>query len=548
MRLARNLAGLLLSGLIAGAGARAGARQPSEPTRSDIEDNAQGPTEPAEPPPAWWDRAIAIRVESSPLGASVLLNGYRIVDAHRSPLMTPCEIPHVAPGEYVVELLGHDDRYARRTVQIKTPSEVFHFPLQGKSRHRWSKRDPESIPVSRVDSRLPIPPEASTEARLSALRELFGPALRLEAIRSKEGLASGHLAFRHFRQGAMSLFAPIAGNWSVTQRVLSGRHPLVSQVVCLVPWIPDRLKVFGRVHSDAVLELNLYDPVCNRYSGTAAVGRIHFGRMGRSAKSDWVEVSSGEIPGHAEYGFRFPEGAQEVTLELRSRRLKGSVSTDRRTLSMRGKVRSGPLPGAVYVGFGGGRDNALVIHQLKVDGRIDLHSVETDILVGMGEAFWGQGRYVTLRYYSGGHFTRLLVNGEVIAQSSVLPVWMPMARMIWRASVFLKHGDVIGFELGDVDDESSLFVVGVDVETSRVVLATHPMVWRAVWGEFDDAWYDTFDLGEDHLPRIGNGDQENAIGRYRQELHMGFPGLSLAGLPTESPDGHRDWGFKYRVR
>jgi hypothetical protein len=207
-------------------------------------------------------------------------------------------------------------------------------------------------------------------------------------------------------------------------------------------------------------------------------------------------------------------------------------------------VGRGPLPGAAYVGFGGGRENALRIHRLDVDGRIDLHSVEADVLLGMGEEFWGEGRYVKLLYYAGGRFTRLLVNGEPVAEAPVLPVWMPMATAIWRATVSVKYGDVIGFELGKVDDESALFVVGVDVETSRVVLASHPMVWRATWGDFDDAWYRTFDSADGPMPRIGNGEQDNPMDLYRKELHMEFPGLSLAGLPT--PSGR--WGFKYGVR
>lgn len=487
----------------------------------------------AQPPqPPWWDQTISVAVESTPPGAWVLINGYRVLDPVGVARVTPCTIEHLLPGEYDFELFNDDSHGLVRNVSIGDVAKPLEFSLKRNRRHRWSNRDPKSIPSWGVNSARPVPPRLSSAQRIGRLKELYDRFVSLDKLRISDEWAAARFDCVRFDDAVLGLFAPIAGSWSISNGALQGGDRLVSQIAFLLPLISNRLEVHARIHSDGVCELNLYGPNCSRYSGTTAVGRVHFGRMGRSAETDWAELSTRDKPGDNRYGFRIPTGPAEVTLELRSGRLDGSLETSEGLLEFREKLRHGDPPPVVYVGVGGSRQNTIRLHELRINGRVDLFAETTDVLIGMGEEFWAAGRTVALIFNTGTNPYRLLLNGETIIEAQGTPAWAGMAGMLRRSIVDLHFGDVIGFDMGEVTDETALFVVGVDVQTSRVVLATHPLVWRGRGDKGDNEdWFHRFDLRQDKVPRITSHDQSDVMKRFGATLHFPFPGLGITGRP-----------------
>ncbi len=499
------------------------------------------------PPPPWWSRAVAVDIVSSPGGSRVLVNGYRIIDTRGDTLMTPCAIPHMLPGDYVFELVADEGQSVRRRVTVGPDGRLPPFALDAKRSKRWRRRTVDSLPSVRIDARQPIPPWRSIEDRHAALAALFGRHARINPPRRDDELATVRVSMERFQEDALPLFAATGGSWSVERGNLMGRPiiPGVQQAMFLLPFVGKKIEVTGRVHSDAIFELSLHDPNCERFEGTNAVGRLHFGRMGPTAESDWLELSARESSPAPIWGIPFPKGPQDIELKLDARKLFGSVTVGRGQKNAKRLAAKGDPPDVVYVGFGSGVSNTVRVERLQITGAIDLGVVTTDVLVGMGESFWGEGRDVTLIYSAGTKPHRILVNGETIIDAPGLPVWMDLVSQLRRVSVTLRHGDTIGVEMRKINDESAFYLAGVDVETSRVVLATHSLVWRASASESDgDDWLDSFDSGTGATPRVTTRTQADVMSAYEQALRTPFPGLGIASLPA----GHRTCRLKTAVR
>lgn len=543
-RCTRRLVAAVIAVLSVSAAGQPATGQPhqSEPSAPRAERDPQ--TEPQPPAPTWWEQAVPIKLTSSPGGARLFVNGFQFVDEQGTPLRAPLELPHVLPGSYVFEAADDEGRYGSLTVEVTHAGQGCVVRTRATPSPRWLTRDPQSLPGVRVDGSVMIPSRLDADARRAALRDLFGSLVRLDSMPTTSGLQPILISFERFAAPSARLMTPIAGAWTLRGSALAGHGDTVSQLLCPLPFVPDDLHVTTKVRSDAVLELNLYDPSAKRISGGDALGRIHFGRSGPRSETDWAEVAWLHHPGDMRYGFRLAEGTQDVALELRGKLLRGTVTTQRGAVELQATTNQESLPNQVYVGIGSGVANTAEVHTLQVSGRVDLWSPEVDVLVGMGEAFWGEGRSVTIHFTAAGRCTRLFHNGEVIGAPTPVPDWLPAARALSWTTRTLHYGDVLGFELSSVTDETQLFAVGIDDETGRVVFATHPLVWRSAPGAPAADWYSTADLSADDVPRVGNAVQAEELSHLTELLHMPFPGLPI----TATADGEGKCALKYRVR
>lgn len=178
------------------------------------------------------------------------------------------------------------------------------------------------------------------------------------------------------------------------------------------------------------------------------------------------------------------------------------------------------IPSHLHIGVGGGVNNSVCVSSLRADGRFDLASEAVDILTGMGEGYWREKRPVTLLYTTGGAALTIRVNDKQLLMSTGCPAWADGAYTLNRFGVELAYDDTLELELDNMNDESAIWLVGVDAESNRVLFATHPLTWRA---------------GADHAttPRIVSSDQSAPIANFRDDLHIDFPGFGIT-CPDEA--------------
>ncbi|NOT02721.1 MAG: hypothetical protein HOP29_19125 [Phycisphaerales bacterium] len=454
--------------------------------------------------------------------------------ADGTPLITPCEISNVVPGWHLIEVVGDERGYGRRLVRIQVDSGPVRLSLADGLGGTARPRDAQSYPKWVIGAGRLMAAVAGPGDRIDALGALGGGRLELISVDGDDGVARVRLAVDRFDGDAVRWFAPVAGRWSLADGVLIGGGELVAQAMCLAPWMDRPVEVVAGAESDGVFELNIWDSQRARLDGTSATGRVHFGKMESDAETDWAEVSSGGTAGDNRYGFRIPGGARNVVLRLDGRTVHGSVNTDGGGLPMTTVRSAGVALGALYVGFGGGRENRLRIERLTVTGSIDPYDETVNALLGMGEAWWGDGRDVELYYSGGGHIVRLVQNGETLLCEPRMPAWMEMAHTIRHKAVRLRYGDVIGFELAGADEETAVLVLGVDVETGRVVLASHPLTWRGRTGRGSDGWFNADDYAKAdgsafdvNVVRVGSGDRGEVLSSWWKLLGRPFPGMGV---------------------
>jgi hypothetical protein len=388
-------------------------------------------------------------------------------------------------------------------------------------------------PVSAID--LPT--------RIDSLRALFGAGVVLGDAPTSGADIDVKVRIGRFDESSFRLFTTVSGAWTLQDGRATGKALGVSQLLCLVPWRTQKLAVRGRMDATGVCELNLYDPVADRLTGSDGVGRAHFGRMGDIADTDWFDVSTRDRREPPSWGLRFPAGLQHVCLVLDGNAVTGTVRVDESDRTLTRVLDPGDPPDVAYVGVAGGVLNTISIESLEIDGQIDLAAPTTTVLTGMGAAFWGDGREVALLHNAGGSFRRLLVNGVAVGEPAESTRWTETERTLSRAVVRLRHGDVIGIELADTDDETALLLAGQDTATGRVVLATHPLVWQLAPDEYDDTWFRAEKLPY-HRPRAGSGGYGEQLAELSTRLSAPFPGVTIAG-----PAEHRARvAFRYVVR
>lgn len=366
--------------------------------------------------------------------------------------------------------------------------------------------------------------------RIEALRTLFGQHLKLTPRMDGATTLAAALRIGRFDDDAVRLFTPIGGIWAYQDGRAVGKALSVSQLLCLVPWRTEKLSVRAGIDATGVCELNLYDPVADRLTGADGVGKAHFGRMHGESDTDWFDVSTRDRREPPNWDAVFPPGPQPVKLLLDGKSLTGTVVVGGTAHTITRTLEPEDPPAIVYVGVAGGVMNTVSIASLEIDGEIDLAASTTTVLTGMGAAFWGDGREVTLLYNAGGCFHRLLVNGIVVAEAVESTRWTDMQDQLYETTVMLRHGDVIGVELADADDETALLLAGIDVQTRRTIIATHPLVWAQAPDPFDDTWFSGAPPTEPR-PRAGSGGYGEALTAFRLRLGAPFPGLPIAG-PT----------------
>jgi len=366
--------------------------------------------------------------------------------------------------------------------------------------------------------------------RLECLAELFGPAVRLGPISAGSARIPVSAAFPFDSPDELQSFAVVQNDWEVRDGALHGSGLGVSRIVSLLPLLSDSCQVRGRLRSSHTFELSMLDPLADRFAGTRAVARLHFGRMEHYATTDWMELSSKERSLKRLYGFRFPDRMQEASLQLADRELKSRLSVDQGWKTMRGRVLRADLSPVVCVSMAGMVNNRVEIDEVYVTGFIDLDSDHVTVLTGLGRAFWADRREVTVYYRARGHFRRLLLNGEVVAQQEATPgIWWPTDGPLHHTVLRLAHGDVLVFKLAGVDDEGALHAVGVDQATGRVVFATHPLTFAIAWGIPDEDWRRSFERNWDNRPHISVAQDERTVRRFRAALGRDFPGLPIVG-------------------
>jgi len=373
-------------------------------------------------------------------------------------------------------------------------------------------------------------PGLSPAQRLERLQELFGPAVRIGPLAAEGTTVPATATFRFDTPGDLAGFAVVRNDWEIREGFLHGSGVGVSQIVCLLPLGSSSCVVEGRYRSSHVLEVSLLDPLSERYDGTRAVGRLHFGRMDRHSVTDWVELSSRDQPLATVYDLRFPPGFQTGRLQLADGALQAAVTVDGGVKRMTGRVRRADLSPTVMASLAGSINNRVEVDELELRGLIDLAAERTSILTGQGGGFWADGREVTLFYRARGHFRRLLLNGEVVARQPATPgVWWPVEGPLHRASLRLRPGDVLAFDLAGVDDECALHAVAVDRTTGRVVLATHPLTFLAAAAQPDDSWYRRFDRAADPRPGLSGSQDASVVRALFEALGRDFPGLPING-------------------
>jgi len=368
------------------------------------------------------------------------------------------------------------------------------------------------------------------QERVQRLAEVFGPAVHFGDVTADGRRVPVDATFHFDSDTDLAGFAVVRNDWGLSGGALHGHGFLVSQIVCLLPLASDSCTVRGQVRSSDIFELYLLDPWADRVAGTRAVARIHFGRMENDAATDWMELSSKENALRQIYQFRFPDDAQSVSLELRDQLLRAELTVDGGSRIMRGQVPAADLAPVVHVALAGVVNSRVEADELQIVGSVDLASDQVTCLAGMGRAFWGEGRPVTLYYRARGCFRRLLVNGEVAAtQEAAEGVWWPTEGPLLHTSVRLAYGDVLAFELAGVDDEGALHVVGVDDKSGRIVIASHPLTFAASWDRPDEAWYRTYQQEWKTRPHLAVAQDESLRPQFRRVLGREFPGLPVIG-------------------
>ena len=370
----------------------------------------------------------------------------------------------------------------------------------------------------------------SLEQRLECLAELFGPAVHLGPISVGSARIPVSAAFSFDSPDELQSFAVVQNDWAVRDGALHGSGLGVSRIVSLLPLLSASCQVRGRLRSSHTFELSMLDPLADRSAGTRAVARLHFGRMEHYATTDWMELSSKERSLDRLYECRFPARMQEASLQLADRELKSKLSVDQGWKTMRGRVLPADLSPVVCVSMAGMVNNRVEIDEVHLTGSIDLDSDQVTVLTGLGQAFWGDGREVTVYYRARGHCRRLLLNGKAVAEQEATPgIWWPTDGPLHRTVLRLAHGDVLVFKLAGVDDEGALHAVGVDQATGRVVFATHPLTFAIAWGIPDEDWRRSFERNWDNRPHISVAQDEQTVRRFRAALGRDFPGLPIVG-------------------
>lgn len=385
----------------------------------------------------------------------------------------------------------------------------------------------------------PANPQAD---RLERLRNLLGPRAEVSAA-GDDIHANVRLHIDRFEQDMLRLFTPIAGQWTLDDGVVRARANGVSQWMCLVPWATDDLEISGRLNASGIAELNLYDPWSPRFTGPDSVGRLHIGRLADIGGEDWFEVSRRDILERGVYRLHFSDGSQDVQLSLKAGRLFGSIDTMDGPRQVEKTVAPGDPPSQVYVGVGGGVLNKVQVDQLDILGRVCLFSSTLTALVGQNKAYWGAGRPVRLYYNAGGTVRRLLINGRDVPETNMTTQPIETQRDLRRADVRLSCGDVLAVELEDADDESAFFLVGVDEQLHRIVVATHPLVWAVAPPDAGDGWFKTAPADDMH-PRVGSGGYAEIQAAIREAIGEPMPGLPIAGPQT----AHNRVRFKHQIR
>ncbi|HUU82814.1 MAG TPA: hypothetical protein VM243_04845 [Phycisphaerae bacterium] len=378
----------------------------------------------------------------------------------------------------------------------------------------------------------PAPPPVllSDDQRIERLRALLGPRVELSGPRAKSRRARVRTSLRFDNPSDLQPLAPVSNVWEIRDGSLHGSGVSVSQIVFAVPLLAESCTVKARLRSDSLIEMSLLNPLVERFDGTRAVGRLHFGRMDRFARSDWIELSSHDNPLKRFYSFRFPDRMQEAMLALNEGELSAKLTVDDGSRTAGGRVLAEDLSRNVYVSLAGGVNNKVAVDRLDVEGWIDLESDETAVLTGMGREFWGEGREVTIHYRARGHFRRLLHNGQPVGeQQATEGVWWPTLGPLHQTTLTLNHGDVLAFELGWVDDEGALHAVGVDQATGMVVLATHPLAFETTAGPPPDEWFRTFGPRWETRPRVSNSQDQPTVEQLSKALGVDFPGLPIIG-------------------
>ena len=376
----------------------------------------------------------------------------------------------------------------------------------------------------------PLAVPLSIDERLERLSGLLGPSVEIAGPAVDSGRARVRANLRFEAPAELQPFAVMTNRWEVRDGSLHGSGIAVSQIVFALPLLSESCTVRSRLRSDCVLEMSLLNPLVERFDGTRAVGRLHFGRMEPRAPCDWIELSSRDRSLKRIYEFRFPDRMQEASLVLADGKLDAELTIDHGSKSAHGRVLPAALSRNVYVSLAGGVNNKVEVDRLDIDGWIDLNDDRITILTGMGRPYWGDGREVTIYYRARGQFRRLLHNGEPVAeQQPTEGIWWPTLGSIHRTTLRLAYGDVLAFELGGVDDEGALHAVGEDRATGTVVLATHPLVFETTAGPPDEAWFRTFGPSWTTRPHISVSQDEPTVERLNKTLDADFPGLPIIG-------------------
>jgi hypothetical protein len=193
----------------------------------------------------------------------------------------------------------------------------------------------------------------------------------------------------------------------------------------------------------------------------------------------------------------------------------------------------------------GGVANELTVDALHIAGTVDLYSDTIDALVGMGEAFWGGGRPVTLLFSGDGCFQSLRHNGRIIAvRLPTDPTLGTLDPPLRRCEVLLRAGDVLVFEVSDAEDFAALRVTGVDNATRRTVLASNPLTWTTTSTLPSAQWLTASTTKQGGRALIARGQAPALQDKFRAATGRECAGLPLTGPPDEQ--GHA-W-MKYVVR
>ncbi len=502
---------------------------PDKPSRPEEQTQPEVPPPPP-PPPVWWTDAIALSLVSDPPGAKVLLNGYLITDATGMALSTPCELPHVAPGQYTLELLGPRYTYLSKIIKVTPILRLPTLKLKSSRNHRWSDRDKGSIPTLSVDSRHTIPTHLDYAEKSRILNDFARGALRVIPPAKNKHLANATLTSRNQRR-LFTLGAPLAGRWNTEKRNLRNDPARigVSQFIWPIPFLPEGLHMEANANSDGLFELTVHRPMAHRFSGSSALTRLHFGRLGPSAESDWCELSAINLPVQPNWGFRIKPGMQGITMSLRGTDVYGTLRSSGIDKQLHRSLNESDIPENVYIGIGGGVNNALTLERISIKGMLNLAAESIDVITGMGEAFWSRKREVTLLYTTGGRAHTITLNDQTVLEVPAIPAWLDEARNLFHHNITLGFGDQLSITLTGMDDESALWLVGVDAESSRILFATHPLTWRVQALQSHNSILET----DPTTPRIVSGDQSSPIAHFRKALGIDFPGLGITA-PDQS--------------